>query len=137
MVYPWRIGPWDALGRPNGLLGDATYPLLWYSGQVASLDIAQTWFDDLDQELAAACLEQVLWDSRPADGHPPAVRDAIWNWLEHGKVLKRSAILVESEMLRVSANLSAVGGRLCLRAFYSLEDAEAWLAAPIEAASTG
>ncbi len=98
-----------------------------YTGRVGDIDTAERWFEAIEEELLAGGFSQVLWDSRDAETLPPDARDRIWAWLEEARVLQRSAILVRSEMLRLSANLSSVGGRLKLRAFHDLGEAEAWL----------
>lgn len=98
-----------------------------YEGQVSTVNIAGRWLEDLDGALSKTGLDQILWDSRAAKGHPPEVRDRIWEWLEQARVLKRSAILVQSEMLRLSANLGSIGGKPVVRAFREFHDAIAWL----------
>ncbi len=103
------------------------YLLIRYAGQVESVKIAERWFQHIDGTLERNMLTRVLWDSRPAAGHPPAVRARIWEWLEEARVLQRSAILVESEMLRLSANLSGLSGSLSLKAFRDFDQAEQWL----------
>ncbi|MEM9190381.1 MAG: hypothetical protein AAGF12_14445 [Myxococcota bacterium] len=106
------------------------YLLVRYSGRVETGEIARSWFRQLESLLLDHSVDQILWDSRPAKPHPAEVRTMIWDWLEGGRVLKRSAILVESEMLRLSANLSAVGGTLRLQAFHRFDEAERWLSHP-------
>lgn len=103
------------------------FMVVHYRGQVATLDVADRWLGELDQLLADYGLVRILWDSRDAQPHPPEVRTRIWEWLQEGRILKASAIVVRSEMLQTSANLSAVGGRLRLRSFLAREDAAQWL----------
>lgn len=103
------------------------YLLVQYSGKVATCEVADEWLAALDDLLLRHDVDTVLWDSRPADPHPSSVRSRIWTWLEAARVLKRSAIIVESEMLRLSANLSSTGRTLKLRAFVSFDDAHRWL----------
>ncbi len=105
----------------------ATYLLVHYDGQVGNLDTAQTWFAHLEAVLQERGLTQILWDSRDAEGHPPPVRARIWEWLEEARVLKRSAIVVHSDLLRLSANLSGVGGKIRIKAFPDFETAALWL----------
>ena len=122
LTHERRLGPLIYRVVPR-----AGYLVVYYTGRVATVEIADQWFEDLESELRRASVEQIMWDSRTADPHPAEVRARIWEWLEAANVLKRSAILVESEMLRVSANLSAVGGRIRLRSFHLFQEAEAWL----------
>lgn len=116
------IGPlhYHAVVRPK-------YLLVRYEGQVETVAIAEQWFEHLDGLLREHALSRILWDSRPALGHPPEVRARIWAWLEAAEVLKRSSIVVQSDMLRLSANLTGLGGTLALKAFADFEDAERWL----------
>ncbi|MEM9069137.1 MAG: hypothetical protein AAGE52_11555 [Myxococcota bacterium] len=107
--------------------------LVRYEGRVSDIATAEEWFHALDTELTGRRVSQILWDSRPAKAHPPEVRKRIWEWLEEARVLKRSAILVDSEMLRLSANLSAVGGKVRIRAFHDFAEAEGWLRADPDA----
>ena len=104
-----------------------TYLLVQYSGMVATVEVADEWLATLDGLLRRHGVDTILWDSRPADPHPSSVRSRIWTWLEAAQVLKCSAIIVESEMLRLSANLSSTGRTLKLRAFVSFDAAHLWL----------
>ncbi len=117
-----ELGPlrYRCIARPS-------YLLVCYEGVVGDVAVAEEWLQALDEALSKHDLSQILWDSRPASPHPPVVRERIWAWLEEAKVLKCSAILVQSEMLRLSGNMSAVGGKLDLRAFGNFCDAEQWL----------
>lgn len=103
------------------------FALVRYSGQVDSVETATQWCTDLEIFLGAHTLERVLWDSRPAEPLLPEVRACIWKWLESGRVLRRSAILANSELIRLSANLSSFGGNVKVRAFGELEEATVWL----------
>lgn len=101
--------------------------LVHYRGRVATLEVADQWLSEIDQLLVDFALSRVLWDSRDADPHPPVVRERIWTWLQEARVLKASSIVVNSEMLQTSANLSAVGGHLRIRSFQSRDAAADWL----------
>ncbi len=99
---------------------------VWYGGQVSTIAIAEAWLARVDALLQASGLSRVLWESRDADGHPPDVRDHIWDWLCAARYVKASAIVVNSELLRTSANLSSHSG-LRIRAFNAESDALSWL----------
>lgn len=102
---------------------------IYYGGRVSTVDIARTWLGQIDDFLLEHGLARVIWDSRQAEGHPPDVRTVIWEWLTAARVLKASAILAESEMLRVSANLSSMSSGLKLRSFGDADAAHEWLMA--------
>ncbi|MEO1481779.1 MAG: hypothetical protein AAFU77_06705 [Myxococcota bacterium] len=100
-----------------------------YTGQVADLSIAQQWMTALDLELQRSQVEKILWDSRGAEPHPSEVRTSIWEWLKAARYLKVSAILVESKLLRVTANMSAVSSNIPVKSFHSRVEAAEWLRA--------
>lgn len=119
-----RIGQLRYWLRP-----DVGYLYVRYAGQVGDLATADAWLAELDRCLRQYGLARVVWESRPAQGHPPDVRTRIWDWLRQAEVVSVSAIVVHSEMLRLSANLSTVGSGLRLRAFDSPEAAAQWVVA--------
>jgi len=100
-----------------------------YFGEVDSVETAAKWLEHIEQTLREHGRSRVLWDSRPALPLPNDVRTHIWEWFGSSEVLRASAIVVESELLRISANLSVTGSTLVLRAFGDEDEATAWLRA--------
>ncbi|MCU0683408.1 MAG: hypothetical protein MUF34_14405 [Polyangiaceae bacterium] len=109
------------------LRAEPGYALLVYEGAPATITAADVWQRDIDAFLRACHLTRVLWDSRNADPLPPPVRAHTWAWLTRAEVVKVSAIVVRSELLRISGNMSSVGGQLRLRSFHELGEAVEWL----------
>lgn len=103
------------------------YLYVRWAGRVADLSTAKLWLAEIDAALREAELFRVLWEARPARVHPPNVRDHIWEWLARAEYLAVSSVIVNSEMLRVSVNLSRVASGVRLRAFDSIDAAEGWL----------
>jgi len=123
------------LARAEHHIGELRYDMqpgpgylrIEYAGEVDSIATADAWIEHIEATLREHGLEKVLWDSRPAMQLPTEVRAHIWAWLERREVVKVSAILVHSELLRVSANLSGMGTKLVLKAFGEPDVAIGWL----------
>ncbi|MEL6546342.1 MAG: STAS/SEC14 domain-containing protein [Myxococcota bacterium] len=98
-----------------------------YTGVVADVDIARQWMAAIEAELRREGKTKILWDSRGAEVHPSEVREWIWNWLKSTTYLKFSAILVESSLLRVTANMSALSSKVPIRSFHDRSEAVEWL----------
>jgi hypothetical protein len=79
---------------------------------------------------ARAGTRRVLFDNRQTLAPEEAVRDMVWAWIRDPTQLERVALLLESSMGVVRANMTAVSQRIRLRAFNSFEEARAWLIAP-------
>ncbi|MFK7987929.1 MAG: hypothetical protein AB8I08_18060 [Sandaracinaceae bacterium] len=103
------------------------YLYVRWAGCVSTVATADVWLAAIDAALRKSGLFRVLWEARPAQVHPPEVRDHIWAWLERAEYLAVSSVMVNSEMLRVSVNLSRVASGVRLRAFDNRESAEGWL----------
>lgn len=119
---PFRIGAlrYDLQPGPG-------YLRIEFAGDVDSIATADAWIEHIEAALRDHDLSKVLWDSRPANQLPTDVRAHIWAWLERGEIVKASAILVHSELLRVSANLSGMGTKLVLKSFGQPDEAIGWL----------
>ncbi len=105
-----------------------------FEGEIDSVELADDWLEHIEDVLSEHGLARILWDSRPAMPFPSDVRAHFWAWLESSSLVRASAVLMHSEMLRVSANLSAVSRKLVLKAFTEPDVAIAWLSG-IESAS--
>lgn len=103
------------------------YLLLRYWGSVADAATADAWLADLEQALAQSGLSQILWDSTKAEPHSKDVRARILQWAKTTAALRRSAIVVQSDMLRLSANLSGLDQSVTVRGFATIAEADAWL----------
>jgi hypothetical protein len=109
------------------LTGEAGYALVVYEGAPATLTEVDLWQRDIDTFLRASHLARVVWDSRPGATISREVRAHMWAWLERAEVVKASAIVVNSELLRISGNMSSVSRGLRLRSFHDFESAVAWV----------
>lgn len=80
------------------------------------------------REVARVCASRgdrrVLFDNRHTEAPAEDVRNAMFEW---AGTFERSAILLQSEMGAVRANMWAVAHKLDVRAFASEEAAERWL----------
>ena len=120
----------------SGQIGDLVYTmkpcrgyvLVCYQGQPNDAASAGWWMDHVEAFLRARKRDRVLWDSRGAGVNPPEARDAIWARLRDSDVLKCSAILVESQMLRTRTNIGSLSRkREIIRSFHDLDEAIEWL----------
>lgn len=105
----------------------ADYLYVRWAGQVDGIETADAWLTAIDDALRANNLFRILWEARPARVHGPEVRERIWGWMAQAEVVKVSSVVVNSELLRVSVNLSRVASGVRLRAFETVDDAETWL----------
>lgn len=105
----------------------ADYLYVRWAGQVEDLDTANAWLAEISNALRANALFRILWEARPARVHGPEVRERLWEWMGQAEIVKVSSVVVNSELLRVSVNLSRVASGVRLRAFETVEDAETWL----------
>lgn len=105
----------------------ADYLYVRWAGQVADIGTAELWLAKVDDALREHDLFRILWEARPARVHPSDVRTHIWEWLGRAEFAAVSSVVVNSELLRVSVNLSRVASGVRLRAFETVEAAETWL----------
>lgn len=84
----------------------------------------------VEAALGRAGYERVLFDFRGIkDRHPEQVREAMWTWAARHPGFA-IAIVVDSEMARVSTNMTALSRRVRLRSFMDETEARAWLKEP-------
>jgi hypothetical protein len=81
----------------------------------------------IDAALTDHGLRRVLLDTRRTESSDEPVRAAMWAWVKTGRNHDRCAIVVESELKRVSGNMTARALGVQLRSFSDLAEAEAWL----------
>lgn len=74
--------------------------------------------------LASGC-RRVVFDNRKTTAHADEVRESMFQWAT--RTFDRVALLLESDMVGVRANMDALSRGAKLRAFHSLPEAIAWL----------
>lgn len=72
-------------------------------------------------------LRTVIFDSRRTEGACKEARAIWWAWLERGECHDRVAVVADSEMVRVSGNLTALSKKVSFRSFETMDDAVAWV----------
>ena len=81
----------------------------------------------IESELVEHGFQKVLFDMRHVDEHDDEVREEMWAWAEKSPHFHALALLIESELSRIRANMTAVGRKARVRAFGSPLQAEMWL----------
>jgi len=81
---------------------------------------------EIDQTCKTRGVTRVLFDNRHTGVHGDEIRAGMWAWVK-GAGFSRIALLLESEMAVVRANMDALSRRTHLRAFSREPDAVAWL----------
>lgn len=76
------------------------------------------------QACAARHDRRVLFDNRHTLAPDEALRDAMFDW---AATFERAALLLESEMVAVRANMWAVARKATVRAFHEEKTAALWL----------
>jgi hypothetical protein len=83
----------------------------------------------LQQRVESRCQEvgcrRVVFDNRKTTAHPDDVRAAMFDWATTH--FEKVALLLESDMIGVRANMEALSRGAKLRAFHDLAEAVAWL----------
>jgi hypothetical protein len=110
-----------------GLWAKTGYGLIVAEGVAETIAVADTFHHDVEAFLRSAGLTRVVWDSRRLDHPPPAVRTHSWSWFENTKLIKAMALVVNSELLRVSGNMRSLSRHLKLRSFNDPDEAVLWL----------
>ena len=81
----------------------------------------------IDRALEAAELRAVLFDTRTTAKPTDEVNKAMWEWTADCRHHDVVAIVVKSELLRVSGNMTALSKGIGLKSFSTIPDAEAFL----------
>ena len=85
----------------------------------------------LQDAVLAACrahrVRRVIFDNRQSLVPPEEVRDLMWRWVGDPAHLERVALVLESTMASVRANMTAVSHGVRLRSFTTVDDARAWI----------
>lgn len=94
------------------------------SSEVPNERSARALCDRIDGALKANQLRAVIFDTRETAPPPADASDAVWEWTRKGRHHSAVAIVVRSELRTVSANMTAISGRIPLRSFNDFEEAE-------------
>lgn len=143
---PWRrvassdmvfsvMGPQDELAEGQKVVGKlrygfwakAGYGLIVAEGVAETVPVTTAFHRDIEIFLRSSGLTRVVWDSRRIEPPPPAVRAYNWAWFEHTDLINAAAIVVNSELLRVSGNMRSLSRHLRLRSFNDSDEAVRWL----------
>lgn len=81
----------------------------------------------IDAALLATGFRVVLFETRECRPPTAAVREVYWSWTKAGAHHDRVAILAQSEMTRVSGNMTALALEAPLRSFGDEAEAVKWL----------
>lgn len=73
-------------------------------------------------------LRKAIFDNRNTKAPTEELRDLMWRFVDDPDRFDAVAILLQSDLKQVRANMTALGRRVKLKAFNSLEAAQAWLA---------
>jgi hypothetical protein len=110
-----------------GFWAKAGYALIAPEGVAETIAVTDVFHRDVEAFLRHSGLTRVVWDSRRVEPPPPAVRVHRWAWFERTELIKAAAIVVNSELLRVSGNMHSLSRQLPLRSFNDLDEAVRWL----------
>jgi hypothetical protein len=91
----------------------------------------------LDDALEGTGARRAVFDRRGQGDHDPEVREAMWSWLSQGGRLDAVALVLDSELARVRANMTAISRHVKLKAFIDPEEAEQWVRTTVPGRSTG
>ena len=102
------------------------HALIHQTGRLANVADARK----MQREIVERCLEwgvrRAVFDNRATIAPDDEVRELMWEWLVDVD-LERVALLLESPMAVVRANMTALAKGLKVRAFAELDEARAWL----------
>jgi hypothetical protein len=81
----------------------------------------------IERALVEHGVHKLVFDMRGVQEHIEDVRDAMWAWAARGEKVQAVALLIESELSRIRANMTALGRSARVRAFGAPLQAEMWL----------
>lgn len=96
--------------------------------EVPDLRVAQLFCRAIDQALTRSRLRAVIFDSRVTSSPSQEVNRAIWAWCRAGKHHDVIAIVVSSELLKVSGNMTALSEGVRSRSVGTVHEAAAFIA---------
>lgn len=105
------------------------YVLARQSGKLQTVDEARQVQQAVERALEKAGHGLLLFDNRLTGEPGNDARESMWAWCRDCSFVKRVAILLESDLSLVRANMTAVGKRSPVRSFDTEEAALAWLLA--------
>ena len=103
------------------------YVLARQSGKLETVEEAQKVQQMLERTLEQTGHGLVLFDNRLTGDPDTAARDSMWAWCRDCPHVERVALLLESDLTLVRANMTAVGKRSPVRSFNAEEAAVTWL----------
>ncbi|MCH2108173.1 MAG: hypothetical protein MK135_02505 [Polyangiaceae bacterium] len=95
--------------------------------RVPSVQVAEALCRAMDEALKTSRLRAVLFDTRCTEMPPRDANAYIWEWTRRGVHHDVAAIVVKSELLKVSGNMTAISKGVQLRSFHELNDAELFI----------
>jgi hypothetical protein len=101
------------------------YVLLSHS-ELPSIAVAEVLQRAIEGALEESGHRALLIDTRSMPSPPEDARESMWTWTkQHPEIA--IAIVVHSELKRVTANMTAVSRNVRLRSFHDLGEAVSWL----------
>jgi hypothetical protein len=103
------------------------YLLVRCRGVMGSVEEAKRVQETIEPELQRAGHGLVLFDNRLTGDPATEAREAMWAWCRDCALVERVALLLESDLNLVRANMTALGKRSPVRSFNEETEASAWL----------
>lgn len=97
------------------------------SGVLGSVDEARRVQQLLERALHNAGHGLVLFDNRLTGEPESEARESMWAWSRDCTVVERVALLLESDLSLVRANMTALSKRSPVRSFSDEDEARTWL----------
>lgn len=121
----WKLGDGSLTRYRTDVRLENEYVLLKHS-DLPSVAVAEVLQRAIEQLLKKSGFAALLVDTTEMEAPPADARDAMWAWCEARPHI-RVAILVQSELKRITANMDAVSRRVNIRSFHDRDDAVRWL----------
>ena len=96
-------------------------------GVLDSVAEAQRVQQKIERALREHGVQLVMFDNRSTGEPAPEARESMWNWCRDCPLVERVALLLESDLTLVRANMTALGKRTQLRSFSDEALATEWL----------
>ena len=90
---------------------------------------AESMLTEITARLKRLGLAKIVVDQRRIGPHDDDVRSAMWDWAKGAGRRIATALVVDNDLARVRANMTALSSGLQLRAFAVQAQAESWLSA--------
>jgi hypothetical protein len=103
------------------------YVVARLTGSMRSVGDAHQVQQKIERALRSSGHALLLMDNRLTGVPAVEARESMWAWCHDSPLIERAALLLESELSLVRANMTAVGKRTPLRSFGREDEAVAWL----------